>query len=656
LPERFLLIKPDLALMRDSDSPDLNQPPEPEKNGKAFLSLRTSNSKAGLSAGKSKPAFSVNHGYDPKLAESAVNPFLLLVDPRFWRIAQVLFAVTMSNWAEEASESGDEGPSSSQLLRAKARWLTSNLVELGATFIKLGQFLSVRRDLLPTELAEELALLQDRVPPFPLNLVRETVRYELGDFPEKVFSRFEPEPLASASIGQVHQATLPDGTLVAVKVQRPNLSSLLYQDLGYMRWFAKFALALKLKGDWRGWLELSDEFGRTLFTEIDYIKEGRNADRLRHALRDRKNILIPRVLWKFTGRKVLTLEFIAGTKIDNIAELKTMNLDLNEVGKELIDCYMEQVMTNGFFHADPHAGNLAIQPKGKIVIYDFGMMGEITQEQRDTIWGAIGAVVNKDVNELVRYLVRLGVVRKSADTAPIARTLQPFIDYYSGRSILDLDFSLLEKDIDHIAMSGAIRLPPTLAYLIRTGVTLEGIARTLKPDFSFVDAAKPSLKRWLASQPSQAAGLLSLLYRKKVTLGEGRDLPLTSVKTLERSASSLSDSKSVALNGAQKLEQSLLVGNNMGRNEKPSPIGQSPVGWESLLKSQLPRAIGIGVVVIQFLFNLCYWQANLTTKIHSDSNLFLIGNGLMGAIILWLLAKPGSLMTRSKNRPDDRNK
>lgn len=646
--------------MRDFDSPDLNQPLEPEKNGKHFLSLKTSNSKAGLSAAKSKPGFSVNHGYDPKLAESAVNPCLLLVDPRFWRIAKVLFEVTMSNWGGETDHSGDDSASTSEasdVLRAKARWLTTNLVELGATFIKLGQFLSVRRDVLPTELAEELALLQDRVPPFPLTLVRETIRYELGDFPEKVFSRFDPEPLASASIGQVHQATLPDGTLVAVKVQRPNLSNLLYQDLGYMRWFAKFALALKLKGDWRSWLELSDEFGRTLFTEIDYIKEGRNADRLRHALRDRKNILIPRVLWKFTGRKVLTLEFIPGTKIDNIAELNAMNLDLNEVGKELIDCYMEQVMTNGFFHADPHAGNLAVQPKGKIVIYDFGMMGEVSQEQRDTIWGAIGAVVNKDVNELVRYLVKLGVVRRSADTAPIARTLQPFIDYYSGRSILDLDFSMLEKDIDHIAMSGAIRLPPTLAYLIRTGVTLEGIARTLKPDFSFVDAAKPSLKRWLASQPSHAAGLLSLLYRKKVTLGEGRDLPLVSVKTLERSRSSPSESKSIALNGAQKLEQSLLVGNNMGRSEELSDIGQSPVGLETLLKKQLQRARGIGLlVVVQFLFNLYYWQANLITKSQSDSNYFLIGNGLMGAIILWLLAKPGSLMTRSKNRPDNRNK
>lgn len=630
--------------MREIDSLDIKQLPKTENNGNGFGRAKEKILQPEMRESKKKTSLSVNHSYDPKQAERSVNPCFLLVDPRFWRISRVLLTVTMSNWGLEG-EVEEHGQAYSDRVRDKARWLTTNLVELGATFIKLGQFLSVRRDLLPVELAEELSLLQDRVPPFPQELVRQTVRYELGGLPEEVFATFDPEPLASASIGQVHEATLKDGSLVAVKVQRPNLSTLLYQDLGYMRWFAKMALALRLKGDWQGWLELSDEFGRTLFTEIDYIKEGRNADRLRHALRDRRGILIPRVLWKYTGRRVLTLEFLAGTKIDNISELEAMNLDLNQLGKDLIDCYMEQVMIHGFFHADPHAGNLAVTDKGKIVIYDFGMMGEISQSQRDTIWGCIGAVVNKDVAELIRYLVKLGVVRNSADVRPISRTLQPFIDYYSGRSILDLDFSHLEKDIDQIAMSRAIRLPPTLAYLIRTGVTLEGIARTLKSDFSFVDAAKPSLKRWLASQPSQAAGLLSLLYRKKVTLGEGESAPLTSVKTLEKSALYEIDAKSARLNGAQKHKESLLVGNNIGQIEETPDIGQRLARLEIAVRHQMHRARAVGLLVVfQFLFNLYYW----TAKNQSESNYFLIGNGLMGAIILWLLAKPGSLMTRSK--------
>jgi len=636
--------------MRDFDSPNFDEPPTPEKNGKAFLSFPPNVLKAAMREPKTKSSFVANHGYEPKIAEASVNPWFLFLDARFWQISRVLLTVTMSDWgADGGGEKEETAATASERMRSKARWLTSNLMELGATFIKLGQFLSVRGDLLPPELSEELALLQDRVPPFPLSLVRKTIHYELGDFPEKVFSFFDPDPIASASIGQVHWAKLEDGTLVAVKVQRPNLANLLYQDLGYMRWFAKIALALKLKGDWQGWLELSDEFGRTLFTEIDYIKEGRNANRLRHALRERRSILIPRVLWKYTGRRVLTLEFLAGTKIDNIAELESMRLDLNQVSKELIDCYMEQVLTNGFFHADPHAGNLAITPKGKIVIYDFGMMGEITQAQRDIIWGCIGAVVNKDLDELVRYLVKLGVVRKSAETGPIARTLQPFIDYYNGRPILELDFSHLEKDIDQIAMSQAIRLPPTLAYLIRTGAVLEGIARTLKPDFSFVDAAKPSLKRWLASQPTQAAGLLSLLYRKKVTLGEGHDVPLASVKTLENSGFPPLGSKTSALNGAQNPEETRLVGNNMRQSAEPSNIGHRLLGLENVLKHHLQRARRIGIlVVLQFLFNLYFWREILTTKNQSDSTYFLIGNGLMGAIILWLLAKPGSLVTRSK--------
>jgi predicted unusual protein kinase regulating ubiquinone biosynthesis (AarF/ABC1/UbiB family) len=355
------------------------------------------------------------------------------------------------------------------------------------------------------------------------------------------------------------------------------------------------------------------------------------------------------VIWKFTSRRVLTLEFQGGIKIDNVRALASQNLDLNELGMSMIDCYMEQVLTHGFFHADPHAGNLAVNDQGKIIIYDFGMIGEISQEQRDTIWGCIAAVVNKDTSGLITNLIKIGVLRGNSELAPLERTLQPFIDYYSGCSILDLDFSHLEKDIDQIAMARAIRLPPTLAYLIRTGVTLEGIARTLKPDFSFVEAAKPSLKRWLYSQPTQAAGLLSLFYRKKVTLGEVASKSLPSAKTLEQPQIASLAKNGKSQNGSRPIKDQVAVGNNMASDSTSPQLASRIASLEQALKEEARRTRRIGLLVIcQFLLNLYYWQAHLVTAKVSIENYFLIGNGLIGAIILWQMAKPGSLLKRSR--------
>lgn len=614
----------------------------PSVNGKNGQSSWLSRSRIRAGLAPPGPPLS-NHSYDSQLAEASVRPYLLFLDMRFWRIARTIWVATMSKWVDDCSDNQSLQTEEAfvQKRRLKAKWLTGRLVELGATFIKLGQFLSVRRDLLPIELAEELSSLQDRVPPYEIALVRETIHSELGAWPEALFASFDPKPIASASIGQVHKAVLADGSVVAVKVQRPNLANILYQDLGYMRWFAKLALFFKLKGDWQGWLDLSDEFGRTLFTEIDYIKEGRNADRLRHALRERSEILIPKVFWKFTSRKVLTLQFLAGTKIDNVSQLQRMNLDFNELGKQLVDCYIEQVLTHGFFHADPHAGNLAINQEGKIIIYDFGMIGEIASDKQDAIWGAIGAVVNKDVAELVRYLIKLGLVRKTVGQEALFRALEPFIDYYSGSSLAELDFSHLEKDIDQIVMARALKLPANLAYLIRTAVTLEGVTRILKSDFSFSQAAKPSLKRWLMRQPSRARGLLSLLYRKKVTLSEETQSLASNAKILEKQSIVAYRQQVHSENEPFICQDGSLLSNNSEGAERLGENSTPIVVFGSELKGQFQQLRWVGLLVfLQFLFNICYCQPGSISQNILDSKHFLIGNGLMGAIILWQLAKP----------------
>jgi predicted unusual protein kinase regulating ubiquinone biosynthesis (AarF/ABC1/UbiB family) len=600
------------------------------------------------------------HGYDPMVAEQSVRPDKLVLDPRFWRIANTLRALTVSHWPDTDDQAGDGG-AQSERRRKRARQLTQTLVELGPTFIKLGQFLSVRRDFLPQELAEELGLLQDRVPAFPIEHVRETIRNELGSLPEDLFQSFEFEPIASASIGQVHRAILNDGRLVAIKIQRPDLARILYQDLGCMRWFAKFSNALSLKGDWESWLELSDEFGKTLFEEIDYIKEGRNADRLRHALRDRSEIVIPRVIWKYTGRRVIALEYLAGTKIDRVADLELAGFDRELIGRRLIECFMDQVLTHGFFHADPHAGNLAINSDGRIVLYDFGMMGEISGVQRDCLLGCIAAVVNKDTTELTKHLVSLGVIRKSANLAPIERALSPFIEYYSGRSVRDLDFTHLEKDIDEIAISRALRLPPTLAYLIRTGATLEGIARTLKPDFSFVDAAKPSLQKWVVNQPSQAAGIMRALYKRRATASQ----PVVNLKTKETksrtaTAADKVDHGSGSRNGktssdpASHLESIQAMVGNSPKSEEVDQIKTRIMKLEIELKRGADQVTYcVILVIIQLLMNGFFWHFLFlglgASNNAGEANAFLIGNGLIGAIILWqLMAKPGRLLEPSR--------
>jgi predicted unusual protein kinase regulating ubiquinone biosynthesis (AarF/ABC1/UbiB family) len=449
--------------------------------------------------------------YDSKLADLAVMPSRIMNDKRFWRMAKTV--IKLSKVGAENKWFPNREISEVERKKLFAISFRETLVEFGPTFIKLGQFLSVRRDLLTPEMADELASLQDKVPPFERELVHKTILNELGREPEKIFAEFDYEPMGSASIGQVHKAKLQDGRDVVVKVQRPDLAQRFYQDLGYMRTFISWGRRLKPEGDWDGWMALSDEFGRTLFSEIDYLQEGKNADRMRTCLKEQTRIRIPRVIWKHTGRHVLTLEYAPGIKIDRKDELKAAGFDLETIGNELIYCYLEQVLIHGYFHADPHAGNLAIDEEGRIIIYDFGMVGEISEAQRLAIAGCVTSVIDKKSDNIATHLIELGVLKADANQVPIIRTLGPFIDYYSGKSIKDLDFTDLERDIDQIAFEKALRLPANLAYLLRAGSSLEGIARTLQPNFSFIEAGKPFIQRWLLSKPSALGPLLKVFFR-----------------------------------------------------------------------------------------------------------------------------------------------
>lgn len=600
--------------------------------------------------------------YDTRIADDCIHPNEVVKDERFWKIARTLASFAAESFSETYVQK--KVITAQKRAERKASRIRQTLVELGPTFIKLGQFLSVRRDILSEELAEELVLLQDRVPPVSIEQVRETIEADLGAPPEVIYSRFEETPIASASIGQVHRAWLQDGHPVVVKVQRPNLATRFYQDLGYMRFVTRIGSVIRPTGDWNAWLALSDEFGKTLFEELDYLQEGKNADRIRHMLKEHVDIRIPRVFWKHTGRRVLTLEYIPGIKVDQIDQLKDTGLDLVHIGNSLINAFMEQVLLHGFFHADPHSGNMAVDERGNIVLYDFGMISEISEEQRRAIFGCVIAVIKEDVVSLVKHMRTIGVIKENANSESIKRTLEPFLAYYQGKSIKDLDFSHLETEIDEIADARAIALPPTLAYLLRAGSSLEGIARTLDPNFSFVEAAKPSLKRLLMSSPEQAQEAMKLVQGEYTNLLRGvwkrffghmtkpksdkpsQSLALASQSSIAKSsqtnlqALSTVPSVEVEAEAAAEISQSLVE----SREEKEiRQLKEELTRLENEVKAQKQSKMVYLTDSVWFIaFAGFYATATLIPETKEFAPLFLIGNVFMVAKVLVNLVKSTS--------------
>jgi predicted unusual protein kinase regulating ubiquinone biosynthesis (AarF/ABC1/UbiB family) len=599
--------------------------------------------------------------YDTALADQAIRLEVLLKDKRFWKSLSTLSMLASVAAVDRLVGGRYRKRSASEARRRTAKLVKQALIEMGATFIKLGQFLSVRKDIISEELAEELVSLQDRVPPFDYESLCQTIERELGAPPEKLFKEFEVTPIASASIGQVHRARLQDGRAVVVKVQRPDLSDIFYRDLGYMRLIAKIGPVIRPSQDWSGWLALSDEFGRTLFEEIDYIKEGRNADRIRQILKDQKTLRVPRVFWKLTGRKVLTLEYLPGVKIDNKEEIARQGIDPVAIGNNLVAAYMEQVLMHGFFHADPHAGNLAVGPDGRIVIYDFGMIGEISQSQREAILGCIAAVINMHPDELIKNLATLGIVKEGAKQESMVRAVQPFIEYYKGKQIKELDFSDLEHDIDQIAMDRSLKLPPSLAYLLRTGSSLEGIARSLHPNFSFVEAAKPSVKKWALANPAQAYFALGYLTRGKlfgqkgVFSEEGLIRLFSSTNTGEDSATGKllprgNKTKSILKTGSVSQSELELQKEHGRRLQEIRKLETQIYILDREVKSLSKNRVNLlWTALMWFSLSLVFWGITSASSGRQFTEYYLIGNGVMVAIIVWQIVRPLGMANRKRS-------
>jgi predicted unusual protein kinase regulating ubiquinone biosynthesis (AarF/ABC1/UbiB family) len=350
---------------------------------------------------------------------------------------------------------------------------------------------------MPEEYIEELGKLQDEVPPVDFEEIKALAEKEFGRPLSEVFAEFEQEPEGAASLAQVHKATLPTGERVAVKIQRPYIEELINIDLGIFSYLMDGLNRFTRAGKRYDIPGIVAEFARTLGDEIDFYREGFYAERFRQNFESSEIIKIPKVYWAYTKDRVLTLEAVEGIRIWDFDRINKAHIDRNQVAYEILQSFLQMVLSDGFFHADPHPGNLFVIPGPVITYVDFGMVGEITPEKRETLKQGAIAVVRNDVDGLIASLAKLGFIRRSANLEPIKRTFRWLFDNYSGLTSRDFDFQRLEaiqEDVRKIVYEQPFAIPSEFAFLGRAGGTIVGLITGLDPEFDFVESARPYMQ------------------------------------------------------------------------------------------------------------------------------------------------------------------
>lgn len=383
-------------------------------------------------------------------------------------------------------------------LEKQAAWMRQSLIDLGPTFIKIGQALGTRADLLPLAYVKELATLQDNVPAYPTGDAFARIEAELGRSLHELYPEIDSEPIAAASLGQVYRARLKTGEEVAVKVQRPDLESTISFDVAILFRLVKltnrFFPKANENADWEGMLY---EFHATIFEEMDYVKEGRNADRFRYNFRTWRAIRVPKIFWSHTSTRVLTLEFIRGTKVVDIAGLKANRISPVKVNRLLIRTYLKQLLEDGFFHADPHPGNLLVMDSGHLAFFDFGMVGRINPKLQSQMIDAFFHVVGRDVHGLAQDIINLNFLKPGVDPETVRPVVEGLFTHYLNLKLGEVNFKELTYDLAEVMYEYPFRLPSNFTYIMRALMTLEGIGVVTDPDFSFFETAKPFAKEFM---------------------------------------------------------------------------------------------------------------------------------------------------------------
>ena len=448
-------------------------------------------------------------GYDPKAIAKyySKRPWLVLwrTIQLIWLFGNFLLHLLWDNWTNQQESNKLE----------RARELRQVLTKLGPTFIKVGQALSTRPDLIRRDFLDELIKLQDQLPPFDNQIAFKIIETDLGCSVEEAYKEISAHPIAAASLGQVYQAVLHTGGEVAVKVQRPNLRPLLKLDLCLMRWGAAWLgpwLPLNLGHDLTS---IVDEFGIKLFEEIDYLNEAKNAEKFAANFQEDPEVKVPQIYWQYTGGSVLTLEWINGIKLTDLSKLKAAGLDADELIRIGVTSGLRQLLEHGFFHADPHPGNLFATLDGRMAYIDFGMMDQLEEDTKETLTSAVVQLINRDYSALAKDFVTLGFLTPNTDIKPIIPALEKVLGKAMGESVANFNFKTITDEFSELMYEYPFRVPAKFALIIRSLITQEGLALSLNKNFKIVEVSYPYVSRRLLTgeSPQLRKRLLEVLIK-----------------------------------------------------------------------------------------------------------------------------------------------
>jgi predicted unusual protein kinase regulating ubiquinone biosynthesis (AarF/ABC1/UbiB family) len=417
--------------------------------------------------------------------------------------------------------------------RERARTLLDTLLTLGPTFIKLGQILSTRPDVLPPEYVAEFSKLQDEVPPAEWAEAEPVIEDELGS-PEEVFDSFDTDAISGASLGQVYRAEL-DGEAVAVKVRRPGIEELVEADLKVIKW--SLPIIIRFIGEARSFsLEtLAEEFDTTIHQEIDYAREARMLEEIKANFAGNSTIRIPSVIESHSTPRVLTMEYVSGTKITAVDELDEMGIDRTELAERLERIYLQMIVDDGVFHADPHPGNLSVKPDGTLVFYDFGMSGRVEGYIQEKIIEFYMGIANQDIDAILDALIEMGTLSPEADRETMGNVMELAIQDVRGEEVDQYRIQEVVGQVEDTIYEFPLRLPANLALVLRVATVVEGVCVTLDPNFDFISVATD----YLVEEGYREEGIRQFLEGRSE---EVQDLAQAAVRTppkLERTLDAL---------------------------------------------------------------------------------------------------------------------
>lgn len=424
-------------------------------------------------------------------------------------------------------------PEPASLVTRAAR-IRMTLESLGATFIKFGQVLSTRPDLIPADIVEELSKLQENVPPFSSEAAIQLVENELGASLDQRFAEFDPQPLAAGSLAQVHRAKHHDGTLLAVKIRRPNVVRDVERDLSLMVDLAVLVERHIPEAEIFDPVGLVNHFARVIRRELNFSREGRTVDEFARLFRNDATLYVPKVYWDLTTDALLTMELVDGCRVDDVEALKSLGLSPRSIAANGARIFMKQAFELGVFHGDPHPGNIRIRPDGTICLLDYGMVGLLEDEKREDLVDVFLATSRKDVRTAVEVIQRIGQPARPIDIPLLRADVRDLVETYYGLSLKQLDVSKMLTDLVGILAHHRIRCPGDLMLLVRAFVTLDGVGRSLDPEFNIAEELSPFVEQVVKERynPRRIANRVSAELRTLLTLAH--DVPVHLGQALEK--------------------------------------------------------------------------------------------------------------------------